>query len=292
MDNYTPILGAHTKMNKKNNYLVGSLKEAILYKANTFMIFTGPPQSSIRTPINNMNLELFNILCFKNNIDKNNLVIHAPYIINLCNLKNKNTFEFSKNFLRKEINRAIAIGIKYIVLHPGSSLGIDRKKALIQLSNALNNILKPEDNIIICLETMSGKGSEVCSSFEEISFVISNIKLKEKVAVCFDTCHVNDAGYDLKNNLEKTLILFDKIIGLNRIKVIHLNDSKNNINSHKDRHENIGYGTIGFNPLLNIVFHPKLKSVIKILETPYVNGNSPYKQEIAMLKNKKMNNWK
>lgn len=287
------IIGGHVSFNK-DDQLVGSVKSALNYGANTFMFYTGAPQNTNRSKLDeNLTKEAMEIMK-RNNIDINNVVIHAPYIINLAN--NNDNYNFSINFLKEEIKRANALGIEKIVLHPGSHVSLGEEKGIENIIFALNEVLKTAENIIICLETMAGKGSECGKTFEQIKKIIDGIEYKDKIAVCLDTCHINDAGYDL-NDFDAILKEFDEIIGLKTLKCVHINDSKNVINSHKDRHENIGYGTIGFENLMKVIYHDKLKNIPKILETPFVTKDEnskerlypPYKQEIEMIKNKKFN---
>ncbi len=282
------ILGCHVQMRKTNQYLIGSVNEALSYGANTFMLYTASPRIINNKPqIADLNLVEFDLILKQNQINKNYLIVHASYLINLANTIKDSVYKMSLKILEDEINRAIAIGIKILVLHPGSAVQGDKQAALAQFIKGLNIVLKPEHNIKIALETMSGKGKEIGSNFDELNFLLNGIKLKHKVGFCFDTCHLNDAGYDIKNNLEKVLEEFDQKIGLEKIFVIHLNDSKNVLGSKKDRHANIGYGTIGFKALTAIAYHPKFIHIPKILETPYVNNMPPYKLEISNIKNKK-----
>ncbi len=288
------IIGSHVSYTK-NDGLLKSVKEALSYNANTFMFYTGAPQNTKRSKIDEEKTALAKKLMQENNIDINNVIIHAPYIINLANNKDENKYNFSINFLKQELQRAQILGINKIVLHPGSHVGLGTEKGLNNIINALNIILENKKGPIICLETMAGKGSELGKNFEEIKTIINGINNKERVKVCLDTCHLNDAGYDL-TNFDELLDSFDQIIGINKIACIHINDSKNIKSSHKDRHENIGLGTIGFENLIKIIYNEKLKKVPKILETPYVSINNgqdrtypPYKFEIEMIKNKKIN---
>ena len=279
------IIGSHVSFNK-DTQMIGSIEEALSYKANTFMFYTGAPQNTMRC---NINIDLLNkakLLLQNNNIDINNLVVHAPYIINLANINN---YEFNVNFLKQEIKRVELLGVKYLVLHPGSHVGLGINSGINNIIKALNEV--NNTSVIICLETMAGKGTELGRNFQELKQIIDGINNKDNIGVCLDTCHINDAGYDL-NNFDEVLNEFDNIIGLNKLKVVHINDSKNIINSHKDRHENIGYGTIGFDNLIKIIYHEKLKDVPKILETPYVGEDTkypPYLFEIEMIRNKKFN---
>ena len=278
------IIGSHVSFNKETQ-MIGSIEEALSYKANTFMFYTGAPQNTTRCDINENLLEKAKEMLIKNNIDINNIVVHAPYIINLANDKNH---DFNVNFLKQEINRVDKLGVKYIVLHPGSHVGLGIELGIKNIIKALNEVITPNTNVTICLETMAGKGTELGRTFEELKQVINGLSYKDKIAVCLDTCHINDAGYDL-NDFDKILDDFDNIIGLDKLKVIHINDSKNVLGSHKDRHENIGYGTIGFNNLINIIYQEKLKGIPKILETPYIEKKAPYLFEIEMIRNKKFN---
>ena len=278
------IIGSHVGF-KKDDQLVGSVKETIDYGANTFMFYTGAPQNTNRASIDSKLTSEALKLMKENNIDINNVIVHAPYIINPANSKN---FDFNVRFLKEEISRVEALGVDKLVLHPGSHVGLGVDEGIKNIVDTLNLALTPNTKLVICLETMAGKGSEIGKSFDEIKNIIDGIKLKDKIGVCMDTCHLNDAGYDL-NDFDKVLDEFNNIIGLNYLKVIHINDSKNILGSHKDRHENIGYGSIGFNNLIKIIYHNKLKEVPKILETPYVDGKPPYKFEIKMIRNKEFN---
>ena len=286
------IIGSHVSY-KNDTQLLGSVKEALALGENTFMFYTGAPQNTKRGEINDLITYEAYKLMKENNIDLENIIVHAPYIINLCN---ENNFDFSVSFLQQEAERCDKLGITKMVLHPGSAVGLAKDEAIHNIARGLNIILNNKPNVIICLETMAGKGTEIGSSFEEIKEIINQIDNKDKIAVCLDTCHINDAGYDL-NNFDEVLDQFDKIIGLNYLKCIHINDSKNEISSHKDRHENIGYGKVGFENILKVIYNEKLENIPMILETPYVSKNDesktkeypPYKFEIEMIKNKKFN---
>ena len=281
------LIGSHVSYTNKDG-LLGSLREALSYGANTFMIYTGAPQNTRRGDIDSgLTLEAQKLMK-KNNIDINTLIVHAPYIVNLANDKDLSKYDFSVKFLKNEVQRCERLGISKMVLHPGSHVGLGVDRGIENIVNGLNKILDNNCDVIICLETMAGKGTEIGRSFEEIKEIISGVKFKNKVMVCLDTCHINDAGYDL-NNFDEVLNDFDRIIGLEKLGCIHINDSKNVRASYKDRHENIGFGTIGFEKLLYIIYHDKLKEVPKILETPYIDGCAPYKFEIEMIKDKKFN---
>ena len=275
----------------KNTQLLGSVKESLSYNANTFMFYTGAPQNTARYEIDDSLTEKAKELMKQNNIDINNVVVHAPYIINLANSKN---MDFNIRFLKEEMSRCDKLGINKMVLHPGSHVGLGIDAGIDNIAFALNEALKMESNVSICLETMAGKGSEIGRTFEEIKKIIDKIENKNRIMVCLDTCHLNDAGYNICE-FDKVLKEFDEKIGLNKIGCVHINDSKNPISSHKDRHENIGLGTISFNSLLNVIYNDLLKDVPKILETPYIGDNNeskdrlypPYKFEIEMIRNKK-----
>ncbi len=276
-------LGSHVSMNAPE-YVLGSVKEALSYKANTFMIYTGAPQNSFRAPLEKLKVTEGDELWQHNGYDLKDIVIHCPYIINLANTLKPETYEMGKEVLKKEILRTRHIGARYMVLHPGSSLTGDIEESMKQVSDGLNEVLKEEEDIIICLETMAGKGSEVGRTFEQIRFMIDSVEKKNLIGVCLDTCHVNDAGYDL-TDFDAVLADFNRVIGLDYLKVMHINDSKNPVGAHKDRHANIGEGTIGLETLRKIVHHPLLDNIPQILETPYVGGQAPYREEIEKLLN-------
>ena len=279
------ILGSH--VNFGSEQLLGCVKQALSYGANTFMFYTGAPQNTVRKSLNKEKNEEAKKLMKENNIEIENIICHAPYIINLANNTRIEKWQFSISFLKQELNRCEELGIKYIVVHPGSSVGIERNEALQNISEALNQIII-ENGPMILLETMAGKGTECGCTLEEIKTILSQVKSKN-IGVCLDTCHLNDSGIDMKD-FDNYLEEFNQEIGLDKIHCIHINDSKNERNSHKDRHENIGYGTIGFDTLIKIINHDKLKDVPKILETPYIDRlYPPYKFEIKSIKNKKFN---
>lgn len=286
------IIGSHVSFNK-DSQLLGSVREALAYDANTFMFYTGAPQNTKRIPINDeKTYEAFKLMK-DNNMDLRNIIVHAPYIINPANTEN---LDFSINFLRQELDRVEKLGITKLVLHPGSHVQLGEDIAIKNITHVLNSCLLSDTKVDICLETMAGKGTEMGINFDQLKKIIDGVLYKDKVKVCLDTCHLNDAGYDLKE-FDVILDEFDKKIGIDKIACVHINDSKNILGSHKDRHENIGLGTIGFDNLINIIYHDKLKGVPKILETPYITNGideknkiyAPYKFEIEMIKNKKMN---
>ena len=282
------IIGSHVSY-KNDTQLIGSVNEALSYGANAFMFYTGAPQNTQRGIIDDLKTyEAMNIMK-ENNIKLEHVICHAPYIVNLANNSDQEKYLFAINFLRNEIERCQTLGVKYIVLHPGSATKLERNFAINNIVHGINNILTPDDDIVILLETMAGKGTEIGITTDELAYIIDNVELKDKVGVCLDTCHLNDSGVDLKE-FDKYLDEFDNKIGINKIGCIHINDSKNIIGAKKDRHENFGYGTIGFDTLIDIVYHEKLKNVPKILESPYVDREyAPYKQEIEMIRNKTFN---
>lgn len=283
-------IGSHVSMSGKK-MLLGSAEEAVSYGANTFMVYTGAPQNTIRKSVNDLNIEA--ALKYMDEVGISEIVVHSPYIINLGNSEKIETFELGVRFLREEIGRTEALKVaKQLVLHPGAHVGAGEELGIKQIIKGLNEVITKEQKVSIALETMAGKGTECGRTFEQIASIIEGVDHNEKLTVCLDTCHINDAGYDIVNDFDKVLLDFDRIIGLDRLKVIHLNDSKNPIGSRKDRHELIGHGHIGFETLCNIVHHELLVNVPKILETPYYDdGNNnklpPYKHEIEMLRNKK-----
>ena len=279
------IIGSHVSFTKDEGML-GSVKEALSYGENTFMFYTGAPQNTIRGKIDENKTNEAKELMKKNNIDINYVIIHAPYIVNLANNKDEDKFNFAVNFLKQELKRAETLGIKKIVLHPGSHVGLGVDEGLQNIIKGLNLVLDEKEGPIICLETMAGKGTELGKTFEEIKTIIDGVNNKERLLVCLDTCHLNDAGYDI-SNFDKLLNEFDNVIGIDKIGCIHINDSKNEKGAHKDRHENIGLGTLGFDKLIEIIYNDKLKEVPKILETPYVDREyAPYKYEIEMIRSK------
>ncbi|MDV7718852.1 deoxyribonuclease IV [Pediococcus ethanolidurans] len=287
------LLGSHVSMKAPKMFL-GSVETAISYKANTFMIYTGAPQNTRRKPIDELRIPEGKQLMAENSLD--NLIIHAPYIVNLGNTLKPESFQFGINFLRDEIKRADALGASQIVLHPGAHVGAGSDAAIDQIVKGLNKILSADQHVQIAIETMAGKGTEVGKNFTEIAAIIKGIQLQDKISVCFDTCHTNDAGYDVRDHFDDVLNEFDQKIGLSYLKVIHLNDSKNPRGSHKDRHADLGLGTIGFEALNKIAHYDQLKDVPKIMETPWIadpenikKKYAPYGYEIAMLNAQKFN---
>lgn len=280
------IIGSHVGF-KKDTQLLGALDETLSYNGNAFMFYTGAPQNTVRMPLNDD-------LTFKalekmkeNNISLSNVVVHAPYIINLANNKDLDKYNFSINFLKQECNRCADLFVKKLVLHPGSHVGCGNDVGINNIINALNEVLKESDTTIL-LETMAGKGTEVGKTLEEIKQIIEGVIYKDKIGICLDTCHLSDAGYDV-SKFDEILDILESYNLLDKVLCIHINDSKNIRGSHKDRHENIGYGTLGFDNLINIIYNKRLEQIPKILETPYINDFPPYKEEIDMIKNKKFN---
>ncbi|GKV54309.1 putative endonuclease 4 [Sporosarcina sp. NCCP-2222] len=282
------LLGSHVSMSGKE-MLLGSSKEAASYGASTFMIYTGAPQNTRRKPIEELNIETGQLHMQENGMS--NIVVHAPYIINIGNTTKPETFRLGVDFLQKEIERTAALGVNQIVLHPGAHVGAGAEAGIAKIIEGLNEVLSDDSTVRIALETMAGKGSECGRNFEELARIIDGVSNNERLSVCFDTCHVHDAGYDIVNDFDGVLDEFDRIVGKDRISVIHVNDSKNECGAMKDRHENIGFGHIGFEPLCYIVHHPEFQSVPKILETPFIgtdakNKKAPYEKEIEMLRTK------
>ena len=283
------LLGSHVSMNGKK-MLEGSAEEAHKFGESTFMIYTGAHQNTRRKPIEELNIEKGHEIMKAHGLS--NIVVHAPYIINIANTVKPHVFELGVEFLQSEIERTQALGAQDIVLHPGSHVGEGTDAGIKKIIEGLNEVLTNDNNVRIALETMAGKGSEVGRNFEELARIIDGVNHNDRLSVCFDTCHTHDAGYNVKEDFDGVLNEFDKIIGVDRIKVVHVNDSKNDIGAHKDRHENIGFGYIGFDALNYVVHHDTFKDIPKILETPYVgedkkNKKPPYKLEIEMLKQQK-----
>ena len=287
------VIGSHVSFGK--DQLLASVKEAISYGANTFMFYTGAPQNTIRKEIDEEKIKEAQKLMQENGIDINNVICHAPYIVNPASndLEKQN---FAVDFLKEELRRCNLMGIRQMVLHPGSAVNETREEGLNNIVKVLDGILDNDYNVKILLETMAGKGNECGINLEEINYLLKNVKDNTKLGVCLDTCHLNDSGVDIKT-FDNYLNDFDKLIGLERIGCVHVNDSKNPISSHKDRHENIGLGTIGFDNLVNVIYNERLKNIPFILETPYVCKEDnekekiypPYKFEIEMLRNKVFN---
>ena len=288
------IIGSHVSFNKSDQ-LLGSVKEALSYGSNTFMFYTGAPQNTNRCDIDVNKTILADELMKENGIDKNDVIVHAPYIINLANDAKKESYDFAINFLKQELNRCETLGIKNMVLHPGSHVGLGEEKALNNIIYALKQVLDKKRYTNILIETMAGKGSEVGKTIDEIKYIIDNVD-SENLGVCLDTCHLSDSGINM-NDFDSYLDEFDEKIGIDKIKCIHVNDSMNKVGAHKDRHANIGFGEIGFDSLVNVIYNDRLENIPKILETPYITKDdsskerlyAPYKEEIEMIRNKKFN---
>lgn len=290
-NNDYPIIGSHVSMGGPNYYL-GSVEEALKYGANTLMLYTGAPQNTIRTPIEKLKIKEAIELASNNNMDISKFVCHAPYLINLGNSIDEYKAELGRNFLASEMERTHAMGIKVIVLHPGAHMQAGIDVGLDTLIKNLNMVLdNDKTGVLIALETMAGKGSELCTELGHLKYVINSIHKKDQVGVCLDTCHLNDAGYNLKD-FDNFIKEIENTITLEKVFVIHINDSKNPLGAHKDRHENIGYGSLGFDTILKFVNAPQFKDVPKILETPYVEDYPPYKEEIEMLRNNSFSDWR
>ena len=285
-------IGSHTSF-LKDKGLLGVVEESISYNANIFMFYTGSNQSTLRFPINKELTAKAHELMKEHGFDKTKCIVHAPFIINLANNTDPSKYEFYINFLKEELNRCIELDIRNIVLHPGSYTSLDRVTGIKNIANGLNTALKDIDGVNLLLEYMSGKGTEVGTNIDDLKGIIDLLdeEVKKKVFVCLDTCHMNDSGVDLKD-IDLFLDEFDLKIGIDKIKCIHINDSYNVVGSHKDRHANLGYGTIGFNKLINVIYNERLDNIPKILETPWINRNeknsyAPYKYEIENIRNKK-----
>ena len=281
-------LGSHVGMSGKDMFL-NSVKEALSYGANTFMVYTGAPQNTRRKDISELNIPAAWDLMRANGIE--DFVVHAPYIINLANTVKPETYELAVTFLRTELERTIAMGSHVLILHPGSHVDAGVEAGTAQIIKGLNEVLTPDLDCVIALETMAGKGSEIGRSFEELAAIYDGVKYNDKLRVCFDTCHTHDAGYDVVNDFDGVIAEFDRIIGKDQIAVFHINDSKNVRGAHKDRHENFGKGELGFEALKRVVWHPDFLDIPKILETPWIKNpddpkdtRAPYKEEIEMLR--------
>ena len=285
------IIGSHVGMSGKE-MLLGSAREAVSYGADTFMFYTGAPQNTRRKDISELNIEPAWEYMKENGI--NEIIVHAPYIINLGNAVKPETFELAVEFLDKELQRTIACRSHLLILHPGAHVGAGVETGTHQIIQGLNEVLTKDTDCCIALETMAGKGSEIGRTFEELARIYDGVKYNDKLRVCFDTCHTSDSGYDIIAQFDNVIDKFDKILGIDQIAVFHINDSKNVPGAAKDRHANIGFGEIGFDALNYIVHHQDFENVPKILETPYVpsptyekKSYAPYKYEIEMLRNGK-----
>lgn len=283
------IIGCHVSLSAPDYYL-GSVKEALSYDANALMIYTGAPQNTFRKNTSDFKIEEAKRLLNEASVPSSSVIVHAPYIINLANTTKPETFELAVDFLKQEIDRTRQIGAKVIVLHPGSHVNVGEEIGLNRIVEGLNLALADNDDVEIALETMSGKGSELGYRFEHLAYIRSRVKKPHLIKVCMDTCHMSDAGYDVFQ-FDELLDEFDKVIGLENLRVIHLNDSKNEPGAKKDRHANLGYGRLGFDFLYLVASHPRLTSIPKILETPFVNELPPYGTEIKMLRTGNFIDW-
>jgi len=284
------ILGSHVSLSGKDQFL-GSVKEAISYNSNAFMVYTGAPQNTIRKPIKDLKIPEAHQLMKESGFEQRHVIVHAPYIVNLANPDPKARL-FAAEFIEREVFRTNALGSQILVLHPGNHLGQGIDVAIKLIADGLDRILTNTAHlpVMIALEGMAGKGTEVGRSFSELRAIIDHAERGSQLGVCFDTCHSYDAGYDVKTGFNGVIDEFDRVIGINRLLVLHVNDSKNAFASGKDRHENIGFGSLGFAALLKVINHPKLSEIPKILETPYVpsitnpkKSYPPYLHEIKMI---------
>ena len=281
-------IGSHVSMSGKD-MLLGSAKEAVSYGADTFMFYTGAPQNTRRKDISELNIDAAWEYMNTHSID--GIIVHAPYIINLGNTVKPETFSLAVEFLAKEIERTISCRSHTLILHPGAHVGAGTEAGTAQIIKGLNEVLTADTDCVIALETMAGKGSEIGRTFEELARIYDGVVHNEKLRVCFDTCHTSDSGYDIIHHFDDVINEFDHILGKEQIAVFHINDSKNVPGAAKDRHENIGFGQIGFDALNYIVRHPDFEDIPKILETPWIpspddrkKSYPPYKHEIAMLR--------
>jgi len=279
-------IGSHVSFSDKG--LVTATEEAVSYGSSSFMIYTGAPQNTRRKPVEELFIEEGKALMKEHGIDE--IVVHAPYIINLGSYK-KDTFELAVRFLQEEIRRTHAIGVGHIVLHPGAYTDKDPEYGIARIAEGLNEVLSGTEglDVKIALETMAGKGTEIGRTFEEIAAIIDKVKDSDRISVCLDTCHMHDAGYDIIDDLDGVLQEFDRIVGLDRVAVVHLNDSKNPRGAAKDRHAPVGSGYLGYEAIKRVVDHELLRGRPFILETPWIGKDSKtarpmYEAEIALLR--------
>lgn len=254
-------------------------KEALSIGGNTFQFFTRNPRGGKAKEINQKDIDGLLKIMKENNFSQ--ILAHAPYTLNACS-GTESTRQFAIETMKDDLERMEYLPNNLYNFHPGSHVKQGVEVGINYIVDMLNQVLKPEQTTTVLLETMAGKGTEVGRTFEEISEIISKVELKDKMGVCLDTCHIHDGGYDIVNDLDGVLEEFDRVIGLDRLKAIHLNDSKNPINSHKDRHEKIGEGFLGEEAIKRIINHPKLKGIPFFLETP--NEIEGYAKEIELLK--------
>jgi deoxyribonuclease IV len=286
------LIGSHVSLGGSKQFL-GSVEETLQYRANCFMVYTGAPQNTLRKPIDQLRILEAHELMNKNGINQHHVIVHAPYIVNLAN-PDPIKQQFAVDFLSEEVRRTEALGARILVLHPGAHMESGVQAGIDNIALGIRKIIAntPTSNVVIALEGMAGKGTEVGRDFNELAQLVHAIDRDDRIGVCFDTCHTHDAGYDVKDHFDDVLAEFDRIVGLKYIRVVHVNDSKNIRGAHKDRHENFGFGEIGFSTLHAAVHHPLLTHVPKILETPYISDPNderlsypPYKYEIEMIRN-------
>ena len=277
------IIGSHVSMSAPG-YLLDAMQETVGYHANACMIYTGAPQNTRRVPVEKLRLQEARDYMQTHGLSMDHVIVHAPYIINLANTIKPETFDLGVRFMRQELERVQALGVRVLVLHPGAHLKEGEEKGLAKIVEGLDLAMEGMgEQLTIALETMAGKGSELGWKFEQLRWIIDHARYGERLGVCMDTCHMHDAGYDVQD-LDGLLAEFDRVIGIQRIAAVHVNDSRNVRGARKDRHANIGFGEIGFDALSAFVHHPALTDIVKILETPYVEGHAPYGEEIAMLR--------
>jgi deoxyribonuclease-4 len=283
------IIGSHVGVSMPE-MLLGGVKATIEYGANAFMFYTGAPQNTLRQPISKFLKEEAHSLMEVHHIQREHVIVHAPYIINLANVENERTRDLAITFLSQELDRVRELGFERLVLHPGSHVGQGLDVGIQAIADGLNEVLeKDQGEVKILLETMAGKGSEVGSTLAELFAIYDRVHHKERIGICLDTCHLHDSGVDIHQDFDFIINQIESKMGLRSIMAVHVNDSKNIRNARKDRHENFGYGEIGFDHLIKVVYHEKLRHVPKILETPWINGFAPYKEEIAMIQAKEFN---
>lgn len=269
-------IGCHLSASKGYKHMG---EEILGIGGNTFQFFTRNPRGGSAKAIDEKDVNSFNELCREKGIEV--ILAHAPYTLNACS-KDERTREFAFEVMSDDLRRMEYTPGNLYNFHPGSHVGQGVETGIEYISGLLNKVLTKEQTTTVLLETMAGKGSEIGRSFEELREIIDRVELKEKLGVCLDTCHVYDAGYDIVNDLDKVMARFDDIIGIERLKAVHINDSKNPFESHKDRHEKIGEGSIGTEAMARIINHPLLRELPFYLETP--NELDGYEKEIALLK--------
>lgn len=284
-------LGSHVSLGGNDKFL-GSIQEAISYGANCLMVYTGAPQNTIRLPLSEMKIPEAWSLMDAHNIAKSDVYVHAPYIVNLAN-PDLEKQQYAVRFLTNELVRTAELGAMVMIIHPGNHLLSGSVSGIQLIAQGINEMHRGTKGhqTVVAIESMSGKGSEVGKSFAELKAIIDLVEDKSRIGVCLDSCHLHDAGYDVRENFSQVIADFERMIGLDKCRVFHLNDSKNPQGVARDRHANIGFGQIGFTALHGILTDPKIAHVAKILETPYVpdpvnpkKSYPPYKYEIAMLK--------